>query len=127
MKMDPLPSAPTNADLGDRLGQVHTCLEANAEAVAKTAKAAVAAHRGLTQRVAKLDKRVAGLAKAIGVDEDGNKVPHAWWKVWRIKSVFEMTPWQFGGALSGLFFLLKIIDAVWPSVLSAAQALWRLI
>lgn len=113
VKRDPLPEHPTNGDLGRAIMQVEECAHTIGARHEKALKA-------LTSRLSKIEKQNVGVRKVVGVDDQGNVIR---------KTPMLMSQLGFFSTLSGvvfgLFLVVQLGNAVWPSVHLMAGELWR--
>ena len=125
--MKPLPAKPTNVDLAQAIAQVHDCIHEHRKEVNGTLS-------DMDIKISKMETAIGRLAIAFGLDPD--HAPHTSsgeLKPPPGKPIALMTQGEaaikglgvIGGAIAGLFIIIKIGVAVWPALAQGFEALLK--
>lgn len=115
VKFDPIPDDPDIADAVKSVHQLHECVEQHRLDDRKD-------HRAISRRVGRIERQVAGIAKAVGVDAKGARQR----KTLLTMSQLELFS-KFSGLAFGVILLIQFGNAVAPGAWVAARAAWTFI
>lgn len=119
MKRDPLPEHPDNGALGRAIREVEECVHETGAALGRK----LASHRKhVNKRLATIEQQLAGVRLVVGVDDKGNVIRKTPLLMSRL--AFFST---FSGAVVGLFLVVQLGNALWPSIHSAAGVVWNFV
>ncbi len=122
MKRDPLPDNPDNAALGRAIVQVEECVHETGKAMGREHAKLRAQVTRMHTRLTRMEKQGAGVRQVVGVGENGEIVRKTPMLMSRL-SFFS----TIMGCIFGLFLVVQLGNALWPSIHLMGDELWAFI
>jgi len=126
MKREPLPENPDNAALGQAIREVEECVHHTGDRLdARLTKHSASFDKRLARvnsRLTKIEKANAGMRHVLGVGEDGQVIRQTPMLMSRLGFFSTIS-----GVVFGLFLIVQLGNAVWPSVDLMAHEVWAFV